>query len=365
MTKEELVKLLTRYNNGTCTEAEKLLVESLHLYSHPIEGMEADELTKEEIWQGIEESLPLGRKKRRWPLYGAAATILFLIGFSIMQRVSRAPLTLPSHQLVDIPSGGNRATLKLSNGLKIELDSLNSGVSIHSSALTYLDGSPVINQSATGHMASATYHELVTPNGGQYQVLLSDGTRVWLNAASSLRFPSEFAKDCREVEVSGEAYLEIAKDTNRPFRVNTKTQKIQVLGTSFNVQAYPDEQLERTTLITGKIKIESKDFSEIIHPGYCAAITANGGSIQEVDIDEATAWKSGYISFNEQTLESIMRQISRWYNVSVTYQDVNPSLRFGGRVSRYANVSEVLQRLELTEQIRFKIYERRIVVTKY
>ncbi|GAA4800776.1 DUF4974 domain-containing protein [Olivibacter ginsenosidimutans] len=365
MTNEELTKLLKRYHNGTCTEEEKVMVESLYLHSHTMQSAQADDQTKDEVWKGIEEHLHLRRRKNHWYRYGAAAVVLLALSFGIMQYTAMRPLSSSNQQVVDIPSGSNRATLKLSNGRTIKLDSLNTGIAIHASAISYVNGAPIAHQDVGNHPQQITYHELETPKGGQYQVVLSDSTKVWLNAASSLRFPSEFTGNLREVEVIGEAYFEIAQDKNRPFRVKTKTQTIQVLGTSFNVQAYPDEQLERTTLVAGKIKIESNGFSEIIHPGYCATIASNGGTISEVDADEETAWKSGYIAFNEQTLASIMRQISRWYNVDVAYQDVNPSLRFGGRVSRYANVSEVLRRLELTEQVRFKIYERRIVVTNY
>lgn len=366
MTKEELAELLTRYQKGMCTAAEKRLLARLHLYSHDPKPAQSDELVKDEIWKNIEAHTALAKRKKPWPAYRAAAAILLLIGFYFLYH-HMWPASTPSTKqyMVDIPSGGNRATLKLSNGKRITLDSLNTGISMHAATLTYLDGAPVPDQGREDDEALSTFHELETPKGGQYQLILADGTKVWLNAASSIRFPSNFAKDLREVAISGEVYFEIAQDKNRPFRVKTKNQSIQVLGTAFNVQAYPDEAVEHTTLVSGKIKIESEGFSEIIHPGHCASITAEGGAISEVDTGETTAWRSGFISFNEQTLADIMQQISRWYNVSISYQEVDSSLRFGGRVSRYANVSEVLRRLELTEQVRFKIDERRIVVTKY
>ena len=366
MTKEELTKLLERYHQGICTEAEKLLVESLHLYSHPIgDKIDANDQVKNDIWQDIEATLQSQQQKRLWPWwYSIAAAVLLVIGLGIWYHHGFTPTHPTSQQFADIAAGGNRATLTLNNGRKIELDSTHTGIVIHASTVRYTNNGTAIAHSPDAASA-VNYHELATPKGGQYQVILPDSTQVWLNAASTLRFPNEFTADAREVEVSGEAYFEIAPDKNRPFRVKTKAQTIQVLGTAFNVHAYSDEPQERTTLVNGKIKIESNAFSSIIQPGHCATITEQGGAIQAVDTDDEVAWKSGYISFNEQTLENIMRQISRWYDVHITYQGVDPSLRFGGRVSRYAHVSEVLRRLELTEQVRFKIEERRIIVTKY
>lgn len=366
MTKEELAELLKRYQQGTCTATEKRLIERLHLYSHDPKAAPSDDLVKDEIWQNIEAHTIGQKRKNHRPVYSAAAAIILLIGVYFLYHYMR-PSAAPSakQHMVDIPAGGNRATLKLSNGKRITLDSLNAGISMHATVLSYLNGVPVPGQRTNEDQSLPTFHELETPKGGQYQLMLADGTKVWLNAASSIRFPSSFSKDLREVTISGEVYFEIAQDKNHPFRVKTKNQHIQVLGTSFNVQAYPDEAVEHTTLVSGKIKIEREGFSEIIYPGHRASIATEGVTISEVDTDETTAWRSGFISFNEQTLADIMRQISRWYNVSISYQQVDPSLRFGGRVSRYANVSEVLRRLELTEQVRFKIDERRIVVTKY
>jgi len=236
MTTEELTKLLTRYHQGTCTEAEKLLIESLHLYSRPAgEKADANTQLKDDIWQDIEGTLQLSQKNRWHRWYAVAAAILLIIGLGIWYQQQWAPIS-PQQQFVDIPSGGNRATLTMNDGRKIELDSTHTGIVIHASTVCYTNNGTAIAH-APSTASAVSYHELVTPNGGQYQVILPDSTQVWLNAASTLRFPNEFTADAREVEVSGEAYFEIAPDKNRPFRVKTKAQTIQVLGTAFNVHA--------------------------------------------------------------------------------------------------------------------------------
>ncbi|MGY0036944.1 FecR family protein [Pedobacter sp. NJ-S-72] len=209
-----------------------------------------------------------------------------------------------------------------------------------------------------------------TPKGGQYQLVLPDGTKVWLNAASSLRYPVAFQGNERKVELTGEAYFEVAKDKTRPFEVYSNNQVVQVLGTHFNINAYSNEPFVSTTLLEGSVKVTNSltNAQKIIRPGQQSLISKDGQAgieVKNMDLDEAVAWKNGYFMFNEEELESILKKVSRWYNVDVQYeQEELKHQLFSGTLSKYSNVSQVLKKLEMLQSIHFKIEGRKIIVTK-
>ena len=267
--------------------------------------------------------------------------------------------------LKDIPPGGNKAVLTLSDGSTIVLNDAKNG---------YLaaQGSAEIVKLANGHLAYKTggnagaellYNTITTPVGGQYQLTLSDGTTVRLNAASSIRFPANFVGKERQVAITGEAYFEVAKNAAMPFIVNVKDMSVKVLGTHFNVMAYDEEKVVKTTLLEGKVNVVKGEEKAAITPGQQA--TAVEGKkqfkIKEVDIDEATAWISGFFQFENADVKTIMRQLSRWYDIDVVYQNTGDNRRFGGRMSRNQNLSEVLNVLELND-LHFKTEGRTVVV---
>ena len=199
------------------------------------------------------------------------------------------------------------------------------------------------------------------PPGQQYEVVLPDGTHVWLNAASSIKFPTAFTGAVRKVELMGESYFEVAKNRVMPFIVSVNQTEIEVLGTHFNVMGYAEEGSTNTTLLEGSVKIRKGGSSKTIIPGQQARVT-NNIQVAEVNTDEVIAWKNGKFSFNDEDIHSIMNQIVRWYDLEVVYMPGVTNQKFGGEISRYKNVNEILKKLELTQTIHFKQEGRRIIV---
>jgi ferric-dicitrate binding protein FerR (iron transport regulator) len=212
--------------------------------------------------------------------------------------------------------------------------------------------------------AALQYNTLSTARGEQYQITLSDGTKVWLNAATTLTFPASFASQAeRAVEVNGEAYFEVAADPARPFKVRTRQQQIQVLGTSFNVNTYADEPFATTTLLRGAVSING---TQVLKPGQQAVSTENGTlKITTVNTDGIIAWKNGYFEFNDENIYEVMRKIARWYDVEVIYEGDIPTNEMEGTISRFENVSKVLNTIEKAGLLKFRINEKKIYVSKY
>jgi hypothetical protein len=312
-----------------------------------------------------------------WPRIIVAAAILIIVSigtFFYLNYIDR-PISKQTISKVknDISPGGNKATLTLADGRKISLtDAENgqlaeqSGIKINKTA----DGQLVYtlsNSENSSHLPS--YNIIETPPGGQYQVNLPDGSKVWLNSASSLRYPVRFTGTERRVEISGEAYFEVAHNSKMPFRVINNSQTVEVLGTHFNIMAYSDESSINTTLLEGSVKIIKENKSKIISPGQQTRVMNGNIDVLTVDVNEAVAWKDGFFMFKNEDIQSIMRKISRWYNLEVQYQGTIPKKSFGVKISRSRNVSEVLEVLESTGSIHFEIIpgntlgrERRIIV---
>jgi ferric-dicitrate binding protein FerR (iron transport regulator) len=212
--------------------------------------------------------------------------------------------------------------------------------------------------------AKESFHTLVTPRGGQYQLLLPDGSKVWLNAASSVRFPTSFSGKERHVELTGEAYFEIAKDASRPFRVDAPGgMQVEVLGTHFNIMSYTDENAINTTLLEGSVKVREGSVSSLLRPGEQASLNkaSDGISVSNADVDETIAWKNGLFRFEGATIEAVMKQIARWYDVEVIYKG-SVSKHFRGMISRSVDISQVIKMLELTSEVHFKIDGKTITV---
>jgi len=358
MDKNDLAKLLDRYRRGECTEDERILVERLHLHAYGDQPRRTGAVAKRRVWRRIRKERSTSEGHAVLPWLAAAALVFIAAGALLHRPGADVP---QARQMADLPAGGNRATLTLAGGEAIPLDSNQHGLVIMADRLLYADSTMIAGVAQERKHRPDLLNEIVTPRGGTYQVVLADGTNVWLNADSKLTFPQRFADTKRKVTLVGEAYFEVTKQ-NRPFVVETAGQEITVLGTSFNVAAYGDEADEQTTLVEGEIVISAAERSHRLLPGDQAVVQGNDVSIAKVDTAPFIAWKSGAIAFKEETLEHIMRDIGRWYDVDVHFEGVDRQQRFGGTVSRYANVSEVLRRLELTGQVHFKIEERGIVV---
>jgi transmembrane sensor len=260
----------------------------------------------------------------------------------------------------DIKPGGNHAILTLANGTHIMLDSAGKGnlVSQGGAQLIKMDSGNLAYKAMANDSRAISYNTLATPAGGQYQVTLSDGTRVWLNALSSIRFPTTFKGDLRSVDLTGEAYFEVAKDKRSPFHVNANGVDVQVLGTEFNVNAYPDEPSIKTTLVQGSVRLAKANANAtlLLKPGEEGQTSGVSGLLlnKNVDIDQTLAWKNGKFSFEGANIRAIMRQIARWYNVEVRYQGDPGDDLFDGQIGRDLNLSEVLTGLSRSN-VHFKI----------
>ncbi len=256
--------------------------------------------------------------------------------------------------------------LTTSDGSTIVLDSIQNGTITHKGAtqITKQGGMLIYNvSSSTGQDAPVVYNTLTTPKGGQYQVVLPDGSKVWLNAASSLHFPSAFPGRERVVELTGEAYFEVVKNKKKPFHVRVGNMSVNVLGTHFNVNAYPDENSIKTSLLEGSVKIVTGKASGILRPGEQAVLNNQGDKvdINDANLDDVMAWKNGLFQFDGAGITSIMKEIGRWYNVQIVYNGKIPERRFDGKISRNAQLSEVLRILELSN-VKFSVVGNSIIV---
>lgn len=261
----------------------------------------------------------------------------------------------------DVAPGGNKAVLTLADGTQVLLSDTDNGkiaeergISITKTKdgqLIYRVNDPVL-AATTGTKPVETYNTISTPRGGQYQVLLPDGTQVWLNASSSIKFPTAFAANQRNVKLTGEAYFEVAKNKEKPFVVNVDEMSIEVLGTHFDVMAYKDEQSINTTLLEGSVKVVKNKESRVLVPGQQAMVKDD---IQVVSAaGDVIAWKNGLTSFKDADIRTIMRQVARWYDVEVNYEGEIPRRLFTGEISRKANLSELIKIIELSD-IRLKL----------
>lgn len=393
MTEQEVRLLLEKYNSGNASADEKALLE--HWYFNQLQYQELadpqldlDQL-KAEIWQGTLEKSKLSERKitGKNSIYTIAAAIILFMGVGVFFYIH---LTMPvqrytveelSKQDIDIKPGSNRATLTLADGRVIDLSDEKGGIIIDTDALTYTDGTEISGSSDSRNPSSSggeiTYNSITTPKGGQYQIVLPDGSRVWLNAASTLKYPSLFNSDERRVELSGEAYFEIARvslrdnKTAKPFIVKSPTQEVEVLGTHFNIQTYDEGALATTTLLEGSVNIHPANADQILKltPGQQSIVQSGKKTrISEADLDEAIGWKNGEFIFYDESIEKVMKDVARWYDVEIIYKDAVQNKKMWGSVSKFESISEVLKMIELTGAVRFDIQlkgdERRVYVMK-
>ena len=307
--------------------------------------------------------------------WSVAAVVLLVSAIALYSYWTNSKFNIENHKAIiaksDIEPGSNKAILTLENGTQIQLTAIKKSKVATQSGLNLEQtnqGSLVYSKSKASAI-NLSYNTVSTPNGGQYMVILSDGTKVWLNAGSTLRYPVVFGSNIRKVELTGEAYFEVAKNVTKPFQVVSKFQSIEVLGTHFNVNDYDNDHLVSTILLEGSIEMKgvAGKISRIIKPGQQANLSKDYTNqfitVKQIDVEEAIAWKNGYFFFNDEPLESILRKISRWYDVEIVYsEDFNTKLTFSGTLSKYDKVSKVLRKLELSDAVHFTIEGRRIMI---
>lgn len=310
----------------------------------------------------------LRRTAARWAV---AATVLLVVltgalYFHSSRKQASVSLARKANSSPRDPlPGGNRATLTLANGSVITLDSTTNGLITRqgNAKVLKLRGGQLAYNSTGRNPKEVVYNTLNVPRGGQYELILPDGSRVWLNSASSIRFPTAFRNKERAVEITGEAYFEIAKNAAMPFSISVDGMTVKVLGTHFNVMAYDDEQLIKTTLLEGAVKVSKGSKSTLLRPGEQAVINKSSDKINVAPANtaETVAWKNGLFQFDGEDMATIMRKIARWYDVNVTYEHGVPPGHYTGVISRNTRLSEVLKMLELNG-IQFKIEERNLTV---
>ncbi|MHA4893344.1 FecR family protein [Pedobacter sp. PWIIR3] len=373
MTKDEYLALYRKSLRGNCSDQE---LEQLENYTDDFELIESSEINASQhqrIYTNLQKAIK-GREKVKllgyWSRAISAAAVLTFVLLGVIYLIyvkdkrTAAPAYAVTKKSAVIQPGTNKATLLLSNGRTIELNSaapgqiaLENGTEVikkEGDILSYSEGSTVSEKVA--------YNTISVPRGGQYSLVLPDGTKVFLNALSTLRFPTKFTGDTREIDFSGEGYFEVAKNQNMPFYVNTQDMKVKVLGTHFNLMAYKDEAFVKTTLLEGKVMLSSAEANAYLIPGQQGVFASGKFKVGAADIEQDLAWKNGYFIFNGENLNSIMRKISRWYDVDITYANHNPNLSYTGAVSRFKNITEVLKVLSLTGTVKFSVEERRITV---
>jgi len=308
--------------------------------------------------------------KRNWfRLAAAAVFVLAVIGAYLL--VNQHPVELPvannQHQTNDILPGGNKAVLTLSNRSDINLENVSNGtiVTEGGTKISKLNDGQLVYNILEEKPTQVLYNTVTTPRGGQYQLLLSDGSKVWLNSASSIRFPVSFAGDTRRVEVSGEAYFEVAKNASMPFKVDVDGKnEIEVLGTHFNINSYADEGSIKTTLLEGSVKVTSLTTheSKLITPGQQAQLNTDGQiTIKKADPDKVMAWKNGYFNFDGADTRTVMQFVSRWYDVDVVYDGEIPRREFGGDIEKNLKLSQLLKILGKND-LQFKLEGKKLVV---
>lgn len=395
MTFQRLQELIAAYKEGRLGSEElEVLAGALQQKEFPEEwSVEINQLLKQspvqhtvnpeqdkKIWQYIDthrypQQVASARffSRKIIPWAAAAAIIACIAGYFLWQPKNKHSADVVSRQLMNtIEPATNGAILTLEDGTRMELDSMGNGVIANQRGthLTLKDGSLIYNaDKENGYVA---YNTLQTPKGRQFNIQLPDGSRVWLNAASAIKYPVAFRQKERRVEVDGEAYFEVAPDKSKPFIVNIRNvAEVKVVGTHFNVNAYNDEPALATTLLSGAVEVRSLDPSQtekpVVHilPGQQARVSQGNNDIELIfsaDTSQVMSWKNGIFNFNEASLQQVMRQIARWYDLTIEYESEVPEMKFGGKMGRNLKLLDVLEFLE-GARVRFKMEkERKLIV---
>lgn len=380
--RSRLRQMINKYLAGKSTKEEMEFLDAYdHLFTTNVSG--TNTLTDKEradLESRLERNItaiiePETKVVRLWPRIAAAAAICMLLtagGYFLVHKhaVKAPPVIANAAVKTTIQPGSNQATLTLANGSQVVLSDEKDGqiaAQKGANVVKPANGSLTYVQSNTS--ATPDINTLTTPNGGQYQIVLPDGTKVWINATSSLSFPVSFAgAQNRTVQLKGEAYFEVAPDIQHPFIVKTTYQQVLVLGTHFNVSAYSDEPNTLTTLLEGSVKVASHDGSvaAILTPNQQSSFKDGKVGVKEVIAEDAIAWKEGYFRFNNEPLEEVLKKIGRWYNVTIVYEDDEiKNKTVYGTMSRFSSINEVISVLELTKAARFEIHGNKISALKY
>lgn len=380
MEKQRFLILLDKYINRQTTQEEQRLLEEYYKRLETLSELELSDLEESKFQQSIlqkiqaridtEEQHVQPKRKHSYKIWYVAASILLLLAAGSYFYNAKTPI--PAAQTAnlkvnDIPPGSNKAVLTLSNGKEIVLSDADNGLLTN-------QGSTKIVKQANGELAyhvenkdanpETLFNTITIPRGGQYEVVLPDGTKVVLNAASSLTYPTQFNGKQRNVELKGEAYFEVAKRKAMPFVVKTSDIEIKVLGTHFNISSYQDDPAITTTLLEGSVSINKGNVTTLLKPGQqgISRSGVNTVSVQDANIEQVMGWTKGSFVFADLSIKEVMKIASRWYDVDVEYQGDVQSKKFGGTTSRYKNITELLEYMKITGGINYKIEGRRVIL---
>lgn len=378
MQKDRLSYLLNQYTNRNLSESEQ---GELNNWYHSLNTNEEEfdlwvaemggqENLTNSLYSNFQDDYLPKKQHKVFTLQrvSIAATLLAFLSFGayFLNNKKDSATQQPIVKTIEINPGSDKATLTLANGSTINLDERSNGELVNNTNLkiSKRNNGEIFYEMKESGKENTGYNIVSTPKGGKFQIVLSDGTRVWLNAASSLKYPVKFAANERKVELTGEAYFEVAHNKSSPFKVLSDAQVVNVLGTHFNINSYQDDQTTKTTLFEGSVSIQSQlsNKSKVLTPGKQAVLSQNTFNIQNADLKEAIAWKEGFFKFNDLELHMIMNQIARWYDVDVVYQDNVKSKKFVGYISRAKNINEILNLLQATKSVKFKIEGRKVIV---
>lgn len=376
---EQINQILEKYRAGdSLTEQEHAFLDNWYLdKAEASQSTPIDQSQLEEDLRQIKSQLPgmnAGRKLYRKVLgwSSVAACFFGILGYIYLtndfqkQTLVASKVASVRQTPEDKLPGGNKATLQIEGQQTLTLDS-----SLNTDAARLARAG--VGQREKGELAmlavekdEIVFNTLSTPKGGEYRLLLADGTKVWLNASSSVRFPSAFTGNERTVEVTGEVYFEVAKNASMPFKVKHKDQLVEVLGTHFNINAYPENSTVRTTLLEGSVKVTQTNGTEqkVLRPGQQSDLraAAKGIAVSTANTEQVMAWKNGFFYFDDQPIENIMKQLANWYDIDVVYSEGSKGKKFGGMISRDKTLSQVLKVLQYTGDVEFKIQQDKVYV---
>ncbi|NII29317.1 DUF4974 domain-containing protein [Pseudoflavitalea sp. X16] len=389
MNEDRLKYLLERYLANACSpEEQSALDEWFHSWNPGTAGMQdwlqeagGAKALSEELYADFRERLIPPAKRNKWAgWYKAAAAAAILIALVILfypkqkrpgdqtaQHGSGVQSAQPAH---DIKPGSNKAVLKLADGSEIVLsDSGNTHIATQNNMeIQRLQRGSIAYTASQGQEDDTppVYNTLTTPRGGKYTLTLADGTVVTLDAASSITYPVAFTGKERRVEITGQAYFEVVHNTVRPFRVSAKGQLIEDIGTAFNVNAYADDPFIKVTLAEGLVDVSNKVEKVSLVPGQQAMVKdgENKMRVKMVNVEETVAWKNGWFIFHQESVQNIMKQAARWYDAEIVVEGAPINKKFGGNISRYKEISELLENLKLTGGIHYRIEGRKVILTK-
>lgn len=389
MNEKLLMDLLDQYLIGTISAADKLKLKEMMEEPASMEKLDTvmrqsflnDEFESEEnpalrlaIQNYLNDKINEPGQQRpkvfrmTWVAAAASVTIiavLALMFFLTNQGKSKKDDSAIVQTEKDINPGHEGAILTLANGQQIILDSSGNGAVAEEGAIKIIKKGAQVSYTGPGDN-TIVYNTMTTPKGRTYSLVLADGTKVWLNAASSITFPTAFSGKDRTVNITGEAYFEVTKDESKPFHVIANSMNVRVLGTHFNVNSYGDGGITKATLLEGLVRVQSViDPTKVmtIRPGEQAELEKNElNVIKNVDIQQVMAWKNGFFQFNGAEIQTVMKQIERWYDVTVSYEGNIPQREFAGQIPRNINLSEVLKILQ-ESNVHFKIENKNLIVT--